>query len=311
MASAPQRPVVVYAAFAGNLLIAITKFVAARLTGSSAMLAEAIHSVVDTGNQALLLLGLRLSRKGPDEKHPFGHGKELYFWSLLVAMLLFGMGGGMSFYEGVRHLRHPRPIESATASYVVLALAFVFESVPFALALRQFQRTRPRSGSGGAEPFWHGLRGSKDPSLFVVLFEDAAALLGLVIAFLGVFLSRTLGEPLWDGVASLVIGVMLMVVSVLLVIETRGLLLGEAAHPLIVDDVRRLAAADPAVSAVRTPLTMHLGPHEILLNLDVQFRAGLSAGEIVAAVERLEAAIRSAQPEVRRIFIEARQLTAH
>lgn len=301
--AAASSPVAVYAAIAGNLAIAITKFVAAALTGSSAMLSEGIHSVVDTGNGLLLLLGIRLSRRPPDANHPFGHGKELYFWTFIVAILIFAVGGGMSIYEGVVHLRHPEPVASPVWNYVVLGIAVVFEGLTWAVAYREFRR------SSGAGSLWRAVHVSKDPTTFTVLFEDSAALLGLLVAFLGVFLSHQLGNPYFDGAASIVIGVILGVVAMLLAYESRGLLVGEAADDELIASVRGLAQADPAVEGVAPPLTMHLGPHEILLNLDIQFRGGLAAAEIEVAVDRLEKEIRARHPWVKRIFIEAESLT--
>jgi cation diffusion facilitator family transporter len=291
----------VYGAAAANLAIAAIKFVAAAITGSSAMMSEGIHSLVDTGNQGLLLLGIRNSRRPPDPRHPFGHGKELYFWSLVVAILLFGLGGGMSFYEGVTHLQHPTPLRDPTANYVVLGFAMAFETVSFAIAWREL-------GAARGQPLWAAVRGSKDPAVFVVVLEDAAALAGLVVAFLGVFLGHRLRNETADAIASMVIGLILCAVAVFLVYETKGLLVGESARAEVVSGVRELVARDAAVEAVAHPLTMHLGPEEVLLNLEVRFRHHLSAAEVAGAVQRLEARIRQQHPEIKRIFIEAHGL---
>jgi cation diffusion facilitator family transporter len=296
--AAHGRPVAVYAALGANLLIAVTKFVAAGMTGSSAMLSEGVHSVVDTGNQALLLLGIRQSRQPPDETHPFGHGKELYFWALIVAIILFGVGGGISFYEGVVHLRHPEPLEDPTVNYIVLAVAAVFEAVAFTIALRALVSAHR------GQPLWHAVRQSKDPAIFVVLFEDAAALAGLLVAFLGVFLGHRFGYPALDGIASLLIGAILAAVAGFLAWESKGLLVGESANLDTVRSIRRLVEADPAVAAVAPPLTMHLGPDHVLLTLEVEFRPGLQPGQVPGAIQRLERAIRSRHPSVQRIFIE-------
>ncbi|MBS0422053.1 MAG: cation diffusion facilitator family transporter [Proteobacteria bacterium] len=289
----------VLAAVGGNCAIAVTKFVAAAISGSSAMLAEAIHSVLDTLNQLLLLYGLRHSRKPPDALFPFGYGREVYFWSLIVAVLLFSAGGGMALYEGIVQLIHPRPLQSAFWAYLVLGIAAVCESVPLALSWRALGRR----GRGG---LLQRLHDSKDPSVFVVFFEDAAALLGLVVAFLGIYLGHKLGNPHYDGAASILIGVILCGVALALVYESRGLLIGESADPAVTETIASIAARDPAVAAVRTPLTMHLGPDEILLNLEVEFRTHSPADEQMRAVMRIEEAIRSAHPAVKRIFIEAR-----
>lgn len=301
---ASESKTAIVAAVAGNLAIAATKFAAAALTGSSAMLSEAIHSAVDTGNGGLMLLGVYRSRKPPDFNHPFGHGRELYFWTLIVAVLIFAVGGGMSVYEGVTHLQHPsEPTERALWSYLVLAVAFVFEGSSLTVAYRTLRNATPRR-------FWRGLRASKDASVFVVLAEDLAALVGLAIAFVGTLLSRTFGIQAADGVASLCIGLLLAAVAVALAYKTRGLLIGESASPEIVEGVRTLAAADPAIERVNESLTMHLGPEEILLNLSVVFRKGVPAEEITRAIERLDRTIRDRFPAIQRVFVEAQPLGA-
>jgi cation diffusion facilitator family transporter len=297
-----EKPLAIYGAMGANLLIAVTKFVAAGFTGSSAMLSEGIHSTVDTGNQLLLLLGLKKSRKPPDANHPFGHGKELYFWSLIVAVALFGIGGGMSVYEGITHLIHPNPLEDPTWNYATLGLAFVFESVSWWIALKEL---REQIGDKG---LWRSLRRSKDPSVVTVFFEDSAALAGLIVAFLGVFLGHRLNSPTADGVASIAIGLILAAVAVFLVRESKGLLLGESADPAVVRDIHDMARSLPAVADVRYPLTMHFGPEEVLLNLEIDFRPGLPPGEITQAINRLEREIQEKHPQFKRIFIEARAL---
>lgn len=299
---AAESKTAVYAAVVGNLAIAVMKFAAAALTGSSAMLSEGIHSLVDTGNGGLLLLGIRLSKKPPDAAHPFGYGKELYFWSLIVAVTIFGVGGGISIYEGILHLIHPQPLEDPTWSYVVLALAFVFEGIVLAIALRQFLALKGQRG------VWQSIRASKDPTTFVVVFEDAAALLGLMVAFLGIYLAHRLGNPYLDGTASIVIGSLLSSVAVFLAYESKSLLVGEGADPRTLESVRALAAADPAVESIARVLTMHFGPNTVLLTLDVQFDGRASASEAEAAVLRLEKVIQREHPEIKHIFIEARSL---
>jgi len=290
----------VLAAVAGNSALAAIKFIVAAISGSAAMLAEAIHSVLDTLNELLLLYGLRRSRRPPDEEFPFGYGREVYFWSLIVAVLLFGAGGGMALYEGISQLLHPRPLQRELWAYVVLGIATICEVVPLAIAWRTLNRRR-RPGS-----IFKRLHDSKDPSVFVVFFEDSAALLGILSAFLGVYLGHRFNNPLYDGAASVVIGIILCAVALTLVYESRGLLIGESADPAVTQTVRDIASRDPAVAAVRTPLTMHLAPDEILLNLEVEFRTQSSAEEHMRAVVRMEEAIRSAHPAVKRIFIEAR-----
>jgi cation diffusion facilitator family transporter len=297
-----EKPVAIYGALAANLAIAVTKFVAAGFTGSSAMISEGIHSLVDTGNQILLLLGIRKSKKPPDQDHPFGHGMELYFWSLVVAMLLFGVGGGMSVYEGITHLLHPHPLEDPTWNYISLGIAFVFEGFSWILAMRQL---RPLIRERG---LWKALRTSKDPSILVLFFEDSAALAGLILAFLGIFLGHLWNSPLADGIASILIGLLLAGVATLLVRESKGLLLGESVEPGILEDIRAIVGSDPAVAEAKYPLTMHLGPEEVLMNLELDFRPGLQPGKITESVNRLEQEIQRRHPEIRRIFIEARAL---
>jgi cation diffusion facilitator family transporter len=299
---AAKKPIAVYGALMANCMIAVTKFVAAFFTGSSAMLSEGIHSVVDTGNQALLLLGIHLSKKPADITHPFGYGKELYFWGLVVAIILFGAGGGMAVYEGITHLLHPGPLANPTMSYIVLGIAAIFESTAFTVALKEILATR------GEKSLWQAVHTSKDPAIFVVLFEDTAALTGLVVAFLGIFLGHQLNIPYLDGISSLVIGLILAVAAILLAYESKGLLLGESAATEIVQSIYALAKDDPAVERVQRPLTMHFGPRAILLNLAVQFRQGLSGAELLAAVDRLERTIRAQHPYIKHIFIEANAL---
>ncbi len=291
-----------YAAIAANVGIAITKFIAALATGSAAMLAEGIHSTVDTGNGVLLLVGMKLSRRNPSPERPFGHGKELYFWSLMVAVLIFGVGGGVSAYEGILHILHPEPLRDPTWNYVVLGAAALFEGASFAVALRQFL------GKIGDLRFWHALRKSKDPAAYTVLAEDAAALAGLVIAALGVFLSHRLEMPVLDGAASIAIGVLLAGVAVLLIRESKGLLVGEGVSPETAEAIRDLAVRDPRVRAAAAPLTMYLGPEEVLLTLDVEFERDARTDDIAAAVARIEHEIRRRYPKMTRIYIEARSI---
>lgn len=297
-----DKPVTIYAALAANGLIAISKFVVAGITGSSAMLSEAIHSVADTGNHGLLLLGIRLSRKEPSKDHPFGHGKELYFWSLIVAIVLFGVGGGISLYEGLLHLQHPAELSDPFWNYIVLAAAVVFETFAFYVAFRALMEV------AGEDSIWRAIRQSKDPAIFVVLFEDAAALAGLLVAFLGVFLGHQLQMPVLDAVASIVIAIILMAVAVFLAYESRKLLLGEAASDKVVRSIRQIVEEDPDVEAAYKPMTMHLGPKEVLLNMDLRFMNGLSSEQVVKAVDRVEGKIRERHPQIKRIFLEAEGL---
>ena len=296
---------VIYAALGGNGLIAITKFVAALFTGSSAMLSEAIHSGVDTGNQGLLLYGLKRSGRVADRQHPFGYGMELYFWAFVVALLIFAVGSGVSIYEGVLKLLDPHPLTSVYVNYIVLALAIVFESVAWYIAYREFQRRK------GSRSLWRGIRASKDPSIFAVLLEDTAALLGLVIALVGIFLGEYLGIPELDGVASILIGLLLAAIAIILAIETKGLLVGESADPKLVERLQLTAGKSEGVRQVNEVLTMHLGPRDILLNISIEFEDRLSAEELEDEIERMEQRIRKAIPEVKRIFVEAQSRQSH
>jgi cation diffusion facilitator family transporter len=296
---ASEKPTVVYSAIACNLGIAATKFIAAFFSGSSAMLSEGIHSVVDTGNEVLLLIGVHRSKKPADELHPFGYGMEVYFWSLMVAVLLFGLGGGLSIYEGIARLRSPRPLEGAMWSYIVLVAAFVIEGISWVIAAKELRRGPAKDMS-----LWHVVRTSKDSTVFLVLVEDSAALIGLTIAIIGVFLSHHFGQ-VWDAIASIAIGTVLAGVGTFLMFECKGLLAGESAHPGVVSRICEVALNDGAVQQVQRPLTMHLGPDEILLAMSVQFRAGISGDDVIMAIARIESQIRSAEPRIKHIFIEA------
>ena len=304
----------IYAAIVGNFLIAVTKFFAAIVSGSSAMLAEGIHSLVDTGNGGLLLLGIRRSRKPADPRHPFGYGKAVYFYTLIVAILIFGVGGGISIYEGILRTMDPHPVaeemvhlaglsfSSLTLNYVVLGLAVVFEGQALRIASTEFNRIR------GKTPFWKAIRTSKDPTVFTVLFEDTAALMGLVVAFVGIFLSHALEMPVLDGVASIVIGCILCLVASVLIWESRGLLLGESTDPAVRASIRKIVSNDPNVQQVVRVLTMHMGPDSVLVNLDVNFGRKLSGREIESTVGRLERTIKARHEHVKSIAIEATSL---
>ncbi|MCB1489251.1 MAG: cation diffusion facilitator family transporter, partial [Bauldia sp.] len=266
--------IVIYAALAGNALIAVTKFVAAGLTGSSAMMSEGIHSLVDTGNQGLLLYGIRRAARPADARHPFGYGAELYFWSFVVAILIFAVGAGVSIYEGISKIRDPHPMEDPVINYVVLALALVFEGIAWTIAFRSFDKARGKIGLIAA------VRQSKDPTVFTVLFEDTAAMLGLLVAFVGVYLASSLGIVWADGAASIGIGVILAMAAIFLAIETKGLLIGEAAAPEIVETIRNIVLATPTVSGMNELRTLHRGPEDILLALSLDFEDNLTAGKV-------------------------------
>jgi cation diffusion facilitator family transporter len=295
----------IYAALIGNSLIAITKFAASAHTGSSAMLSEAVHSLVDTGNQFLLLYGLKRSKRPADRQHPFGYGMEEYFWAFIVAILIFGLGAGISFYEGLKRVMEPHEIGSAYVNYIVLGLAILFEGGSWFVAFREFRKGKGKRG-------WMAeIRHSKDPTKFTVLFEDSAAMLGLVVAMIGIALSQYLHMPVLDGAASIVIGVILAVTAALLAYECKGLLIGEAASPAVIMSVHKTAAAQEGVDSVNEVLTMHLGPEDILANLSLDFADGLSAAQVEAATTRLEQAIKAEHPQIKRIFIEAQSTEAH
>lgn len=292
----------VIAAIAGNLAIAATKFVAAAFTGSSAMLSEAIHSLVDTGNGGLLLLGARFSKKPPDETHPFGYSTEIYFWSLVVAILIFALGGGMSVYEGVTHLSKPNHIENPMWNYVVLSLALIFESASFYFALKAFRAEK------GKQSVAQTIRASKDPTTFTVLFEDTAALLGLLVALAGVFLAHQFNEPHFDGLASIIIGVILGVVAAVLAKECRSLLIGEGVSPEVMAQIRAIVTSDPDVSEIKQFLTLHFGPADVLLTMNLRFQKEFTASEVAEVIARLEEKIRNQFPEINHIFIETESL---
>jgi cation diffusion facilitator family transporter len=293
----------IVAAIAGNLAIAVTKFVAAAVTGSSAMLSEAIHSLVDTGNGGLMLLGVRKSRKPPDADHPFGHGRELYFWTLIVAILIFAVGGGMSAYEGITHLSQPSLPGKPGWSYAVLGFAFVFEGTSWFFGWKAF---RAEQGSRGVLETIHD---TKDPTSFSVLLEDSAALLGLVVAFLGIFLGRLLGMPYLDGAASIVIGLLLCGVAMVMVYESKGLLIGEGLDREALKSLRAVVEADPAVERVDHLHTLYLGAHEVLLTIEIRFRSTISALEVRESAARLRRAIQAQHPDVTRIFFGAESIS--
>jgi cation diffusion facilitator family transporter len=291
--------IAVYGAIVANVAIAVTKFIVAGLTGSSAMLSEGVHSLVDTGNDALLLVGLKRAERPASAQHPYGHGKELYFWSLIVAVLIFGVGGGVSLYEGILHIRHPEPLRDAMWNYVVLAAAFVFEGISFGIAWREFSKAR------GDTPFWEALHHSKDPSSYTVLAEDGAALAGLLIAGAGIFCSHALDMPELDGVASVLIGLLLAGVAVLLIRESRGLLVGEGLRPETAQAIRGMVQEETSVREVGALLSMYIGAEEVLVTLDATFDSATPVGEVATAIHRIEARVRERFPKISRIYVEA------
>jgi cation diffusion facilitator family transporter len=294
---------VLYVALLGNVAVAVSKFVVAGITGSSAMMAEAIHSSVDTGNELLLFVGLHRSRKPPTPTHPFGHGREVYFWSFLVVIMLFAFGGGLSIFDGIRGITQPPPLEPPRWNYIVLALAAIFEGFSWIVGMRELLRRR-RPGRS----IWEALQFSKDPSVMSVVFEDSAALIGILIAAAGLWSSHHWHNPALDGAASVAIGALLACVAILFGREVKGLLVGEAADPEVLRAIREVTASDPDIESAGDPLTMQLGPNQVLLNIELRFGAGLDRDGIERVIDRIEAEIRRRAPEVTRIYIEAESL---
>jgi cation diffusion facilitator family transporter len=295
---------VAYAALAGNLAIAIVKFAAAALTGSSAMLSEGVHSLVDTINELLLLYGMKRAGKRPDASHPFGYGRELYFWSFIVALLVFALGAGASFYEGITHILNPEPMERPLINYAVLGVSFVCEAASWWVALRTFRATK------GKLSYFAAFRASKDPGNFMVLFEDGAALLGLMIAAAGITAALAFDLPQLDGVASIGISLVLGASSVLLARETKGLLMGEAAHPHVRESILRIAGKDPGILGVNGVLTVQMGPSQVIAALSAEFKDELSTTQIEQCIGRIESAIKHAHLDVTALFIKPQSAEA-
>ena len=300
MASGSKK--VIFAALVGNTLIAVTKFAAASITGSSAMLSEAIHSLVDTGNQGLLLYGMKRAQKPADENFPFGHGKEIYFWSFVVAILIFALGGGISVYEGIHHLLHPQPATNPLINYLVLSLAIIFEGVAWLFALREFRRTKGKNG------YIEAINQTKDPSVLVVLFEDSAAMLGLLVALIGIGLTQLTGNVYFDGGASVLIGFILIGTAIWLARETKGLLIGESAEPQIVQGIREIVQENAIIESVNEILTMHMGPDFILVTLSADFVDNASADAVEEQIAELDLQVKTRFPRVKRVFIEAEKM---
>jgi len=297
MASGSKK--VIYAALIGNTLISITKFFAAFLTGSSAMLSEGIHSLVDTGNQVLLLHGIKQSEKPADEDFPFGYGKEVYFWSFIVAILIFALGGGISIYEGIKHLQNPEPITDPSINYIVLGLALIFEGAAWYFAFKEFSKVK------GKWTYLQAIKHTKDPSVFIVLFEDSAAMSGLLVAFIGIALAQYTGIAIFDSIASILIGMILLGTSIWLAYETKGLLIGESANKEVISRIKRTLIKSSLVEHVNEVLTMHMGPDYILANISVDFRNSATAQDIEDTVSQLTSKIKKEFPEIKRVFIEA------
>jgi len=290
---------VIYAALAGNTLITITKFFAAVITGSSAMFSEGIHSMVDTGNQILLLHGMRKARTPPCKRFPFGHGKEIYFWSFAVAILIFAVGSDVSIYEGIIHTVHPEPVENPLVNYIVLGLAMLFEGAAWYFAFTEFSRAKGKWG------YIEAVRRGKDPTMFVVLFEDSAAMLGIVAAFLGVFLTDFTGILIFDGIASIIIGLILGGTAIWLAYETKGLLIGESANEMVIKGIREIILQYDGIDNLNEVLTMHMGPDYVLVNVSIDFRNNIPAGDLENIIADMDTQIKEKFPTVKRIFVEA------
>lgn len=297
---------VVYAALFGNMAITVMKFFAAAVSGSSAMIAEGFHSAADTGNQLMLLIGMARARRPPDEGHPFGHGKEIYFWAFMVAVSIFLVGAAFSLYEGIHKIGHPEPIQSIRMPLIVLALSAAFEAYPWWVAVKEARRAKRMKGLRGY--FDMAVR-SKRPTVLVVLFEDTAALLGILVAACGITLSYLAGLPILDAGASIIIGIILLVLALFLARETKALLLGESASREDRQAMQRIILNTSQVTRLGSIATMHMGPRDILVAMDIEFQDGLTTDEIEAAIDGIETGIKEAVPEVTRIYIEAESLS--
>lgn len=289
---------VVYAALAANVIIALCKFVAASLSGSSAMLSESVHSAVDSVNGLLLLYGMNRARRPPDRVHPFGYGRELYFWSFIVALLVFAVGAVIAFSEGVMRLRNPVPGTHLWLNYAVLAMAALFEGTSWFIARREFRARKGRLG------YFQAFRQSKDPATFTVLLEDSAALIGLLIAFLGVLGAQLLDAPWLDGAASIGIAVVLAATALLLARESKGLLIGEPAHPRVGEAILAIAQRDPGIRSANGVLTMQMGPNQVVAMLSAEFEDALTTPEVEACVNRMERSAKQDNAAIVALFIK-------
>ena len=303
--SAHSSKKVIFAALIGNFLIFVTKLGAALYTNSSAMFSEAVHSIVDCGNQVLLLYGIKKASKSADRDHPFGYGKELYFWSFVVAMLIFAVGAGVSLYEGIHKIIEPAEITSIHINYIVLSVAILFEAYPWKMAFDEFNSRRGKRGMVDA------VRRSKDPSLFAILFEDTAALLGLTTALVGLFIGDYFNIPQADGIASVMVGLILAMTAAVLAFECKSLLIGEAADSKVVKSIGDLFEGHPSIDNINEVLTMHFGPDDILLNLSLDFKNDIPAGEVENTISIFEQKIKQMHPDIKRVFIEVQSKQGH
>ena len=289
--------IVLIGALVANLGIAVAKFVAAAISGSSSMLTEGIHSLVDSGNQVLLLYGQHRAKRPADALHPFGYGRELYFWAFVVAILIFAVGAGVSIYEGWRHVRDPEPLRDPLINYIVLGVAMLLEGTSWAIAVREFNHERQGAG------WWRAVRRSKDPAAFIVLFEDSAALLGLIIAGVGVWASHALGDPRIDGLASIGIGLILALVALLLAREAKGLLIGESADPVLIAGVWSALDDYPAITSVNHVRTVHTSPEVVFVAISADFDDSLLMGDAERLIERIEADLSARFPQLTSIYV--------
>lgn len=294
-----DNKLIIFAALIGNFCIAIFKFIAAFFSGSSAMYSEGIHSLVDTGNQVLLLYGLKRAKLPADQNFPFGHGKEIYFWSFVVAILIFALGAGLSIKQGIMNFLYPGELHDFTLSYIVLASAILFEIIPWYLAYREFKKVKGKKGNIEA------VKTGKDPSFFLVLFEDSAAIIGIIIALAGLYLTDITGNAMYDAIASILIGILLGLVAIWLAYETKGLLIGESASKHVQDGIRNIIQKQNSVEKVNEILTMHMGPDYILANISIDFNDFVKVESLENIISRIDSEIKSEFPSVRRVFIEA------
>jgi len=292
-----RKNIVLYGALAANLGIAIAKFIAAGISGSSSMATEGVHSLVDSGNQVLLLYGQKRASRPADKSHPFGYGRELYFWAFVVAILIFAVGSGVSIYEGIVHIQNPHAIEDPTLSYIVLGIATVLEGASWTIAVKEFR------ASVGEQGWWQAIHRSKDPPGFIVLFEDSAALVGLIIAAVGVWASVHFQEPRLDGAASVLIGLVLAGVAILLAREAKGLLIGEAADPALIAKLRAVIDGHPLITSVNHVRTVHTGPDSVFVAVSADFEDALTIGEAETLIELLEERMKAISPKISSIYI--------
>ncbi|MDE0879314.1 MAG: cation diffusion facilitator family transporter [Sphingomonas bacterium] len=297
IAATIKKDIVLYGALIANLGIGVAKFIAAGITGSSSMLTEGVHSCVDSGNQVLLLYGQHRAKRPPDQRHPFGYGRELYFWAFVVAILIFAVGAGVSGYEGYVHVIEPEELSDPLINYIVLAIAMVLEGTSWGIAIKEFSHTKGNMG------WWRAIRESKDPAGFIVLFEDSAALAGLVIAGVGVWASHAYQDPRIDGVASMLIGVILAAVAILLAREAKGLLIGEPANPDLIEKVRAIIDRHDDITAVNHISTVHSSPESIFVAISADFRDGVSMGDGERMIEQIERELHDAIPHLSSIYI--------